>query len=312
MSDMHIIDNFGRFWLDVLLRTVTVDLRSPGEERLSLSSAAPEKGLGAQMLDLRPSGAPVRYYAVEATGLRVAGQRLELPGPLVAVLDTGTTGLGLPSKLFESYDRLRREVAQDYGLQRAQAGRCRWGFELSSLTSIAMAGRGFAGAHGRWLRALTRRLLLHASGSKKGTLEACVPGGRRPTSRIASPLGALCIALGLSGHRHTAARALRRLFSWPLSGVARHERRRLGALGRAGPGGRGGHAAAGRQVHRGGASGSRLSRLGASGSAREPRGSLPGRSEQVAVPNFGWVQNTMWSERQAILTYSHRFLAMSI
>ena len=44
------------------------------------------------LVDLRPNGAPVRYYAVEATALRVAGQRLELAAPLIAVLDTGTTG----------------------------------------------------------------------------------------------------------------------------------------------------------------------------------------------------------------------------
>jgi len=73
------------------------------------------------LVDLRPNGAPVRYYAVEAIALRVGGERLELSAPLIAVLDTGTTGLGLPSALFESYDQLRRNVAQEFGLQRAQA-----------------------------------------------------------------------------------------------------------------------------------------------------------------------------------------------
>ena len=63
---------------------------------------------------------------MQATALRVADQRVELPGPLVAVLDTGTTGLGLPSKLFESYDRLRRQVAQEEGLKRAQVGHEIW------------------------------------------------------------------------------------------------------------------------------------------------------------------------------------------
>jgi hypothetical protein len=32
------------------------------------------------------------------------------------------SGLGLPSALFESYDQLRRNVAQEFGLQRAQVG----------------------------------------------------------------------------------------------------------------------------------------------------------------------------------------------
>lgn len=104
------------------VRTVTVDLRAPGEERLLLSTGAPSRGSApaVPLVDLRPNGAPVRYYAVEATALRVAGQRLELTAPLIAVIDTGTTGLGLPSALFESYDQLRRNVAQEFGLQRAQ------------------------------------------------------------------------------------------------------------------------------------------------------------------------------------------------
>eukprot|EP00913_Durusdinium_trenchii_P014863 g13939.t1 len=74
-----------------------------------------------RLVDLRRNGAPIRYYAMEATALRVAGQPVDLPTPLVAVLDTGTTGLGLPSAIFESYDQLRRDTAQEFGLQKAQA-----------------------------------------------------------------------------------------------------------------------------------------------------------------------------------------------
>ncbi|CAK8990446.1 unnamed protein product [Durusdinium trenchii] len=86
------------------VRTVTVDLRSPGQERLLLSGGAPAAGTSPA-----------------ATALRVAGQPVDLPTPLVAVLDTGTTGLGLPSAIFESYDQLRRDTAQEFGLQKAQA-----------------------------------------------------------------------------------------------------------------------------------------------------------------------------------------------
>lgn len=105
------------------VRTVTVDLRSPGQERLLLSGGAPAAGTSpaVRLVDLRRNGAPIRYYAMEATALRVAGQPVDLPTPLVAVLDTGTTGLGLPSAIFESYDQLRRDTAQEFGLQKAQA-----------------------------------------------------------------------------------------------------------------------------------------------------------------------------------------------
>ncbi|CAJ1436376.1 unnamed protein product [Effrenium voratum] len=103
--------------------TVAVDLRTPGQERLQLSGEPPgtaSASAAVPMVDLRRNGAPLRYYAVQAKGLRVAGEPLDV-GPLVAVLDTGTTGLGMPSGLFARYDKLRRQKASELGLRRAQA-----------------------------------------------------------------------------------------------------------------------------------------------------------------------------------------------
>ncbi|CAE7511475.1 unnamed protein product [Symbiodinium sp. CCMP2592] len=105
------------------VRTLSIDLR-PGEERLSFSRAAPPlQGEGAvvPLVDLRGSGAAVRYYAAEIAAFNVGGKPLEVDGPLVAVLDTGTTGLGLPSALFARYDAQRRERAEELGLKAGQA-----------------------------------------------------------------------------------------------------------------------------------------------------------------------------------------------
>ncbi|CAE7513528.1 unnamed protein product [Symbiodinium sp. CCMP2456] len=104
------------------VRTLSIDLR-PGQERLAFSRAAPLQGDGAMvpLVDLRGSGAAVRYYAAEVAALNVGGRPLEVEGPLVAVLDTGTTGLGLPSALFARYDAQRRERAEELGLKAGQA-----------------------------------------------------------------------------------------------------------------------------------------------------------------------------------------------
>jgi len=106
------------------IRTVAVDLRTAGSERLELSPAALQPPPGADaipLVDLRGEGAPVRYYAARVASLSFGGERVAWPGPIVAVLDTGTTGLGLPPGLFEKYDEVRRRLAYEIGLRAAQA-----------------------------------------------------------------------------------------------------------------------------------------------------------------------------------------------
>ncbi|CAE8720860.1 unnamed protein product, partial [Polarella glacialis] len=104
-------------------RTLSVDLRVPGKETLKLSPSALPRFSSpvVPLLDLRPDGAPVRYYAGEVVGLRIAGEDLLWPGRIAAVLDSGTTGLGLPSALFLRYDAVRRARAPQIGLRAAQA-----------------------------------------------------------------------------------------------------------------------------------------------------------------------------------------------
>jgi len=103
-------------------RTLTVDLRTPGREllRLSAEPLKPTPGIAmVPLVDLREVGAPVCYYAVVVKALKFAGELVELPGNVVGVLDTGTTGLSLPPALFERYDAMRRAKAGELGLRGA-------------------------------------------------------------------------------------------------------------------------------------------------------------------------------------------------
>eukprot|EP00933_Yihiella_yeosuensis_P040936 TRINITY_DN35352_c0_g1_i1.p1 TRINITY_DN35352_c0_g1~~TRINITY_DN35352_c0_g1_i1.p1 ORF type:complete len:601 (+),score=106.10 TRINITY_DN35352_c0_g1_i1:38-1840(+) len=108
------------------LRTLSIDLRQPGEETLRLSQGPLARSSGMDefvvpLKDLREAGASVRYYAMEVEGLRVAGEIMAFPGKIAAVIDTGTTGLGLPGAIFSRYDSLRRARAGEIGLRNAQA-----------------------------------------------------------------------------------------------------------------------------------------------------------------------------------------------
>lgn len=104
--------------------TLVVNLQMPGQERLKLSKEPMRvpPGVGVvPLLDLRGTGAPIRYYAAEITSLSFAGERVAMPGRVIAVLDTGTTGLGLPAQLFERYDAVRRARTPALGFRAASA-----------------------------------------------------------------------------------------------------------------------------------------------------------------------------------------------
>mmetsp|Transcript_43592 Transcript_43592/g.79413 ORF Transcript_43592/g.79413 Transcript_43592/m.79413 type:complete len:602 (+) Transcript_43592:32-1837(+) len=101
-------------------RSLEVDLRQAGEEKLALSRTPVAKSSQSlPLVDLRPLGAPVKYYAVEVASLRFGGTAVPWPGKIYAVLDTGTTGLTVSSELFEYYDRMRRRKADELGLRAA-------------------------------------------------------------------------------------------------------------------------------------------------------------------------------------------------
>lgn len=100
-------------------RTLSVRL-VPGAEQFALSPDPVVEPDAIPLVDLRPYGAPLLYYAVEVKSLKVGGEEIAADdgglGRLVAVIDTGTTGLALPEELFEVFDTARR-------LQRRRLGR---------------------------------------------------------------------------------------------------------------------------------------------------------------------------------------------
>ena len=57
-----------------------------------------------KLLDLRARGAPVAAYAVRVKRLFVNGERIDTSRPIVAVIDTGTTGISVSDELFDSDD----------------------------------------------------------------------------------------------------------------------------------------------------------------------------------------------------------------
>ena len=71
--------------------------------RMELSEAPMLAGADAlKVLDLRAAGAPVAGYALRVARLVVNGEAVRLDKPLVAIIDTGTTGASVSDELFES------------------------------------------------------------------------------------------------------------------------------------------------------------------------------------------------------------------
>ncbi|CAK0854486.1 unnamed protein product [Prorocentrum cordatum] len=91
-----------------------VDLRETGNECLQLMQSLPLKNNSVKLslVDLREYGAPVVYYAVRVRALVFDGVDVLAGDTVVAVLDTGTTGLLLTEALFDQYDDVRRATAQ--------------------------------------------------------------------------------------------------------------------------------------------------------------------------------------------------------
>jgi hypothetical protein len=69
---------------------------------LSRSSLIPKSADALRLVDLRNAGAPIANYAVKVSRLLVNGQPITLSRPLVAVIDTGTTGISVSDELLDS------------------------------------------------------------------------------------------------------------------------------------------------------------------------------------------------------------------
>ncbi|CAE8628302.1 unnamed protein product [Polarella glacialis] len=107
--------------------SLAVDLRDLLRPKLELRAASFEQNAlstrAAKLLDLQLLGAPLTYYAAEVESLIVDGVDIlrtafasGFPG-VVAILDTGTTGLALPELLFQSFDAARRARAREAGVK---------------------------------------------------------------------------------------------------------------------------------------------------------------------------------------------------
>lgn len=55
------------------------------------------------LVDIRRFGAPVRYYAAEVASMKIGTEEVGNMGRIIAVLDTGSTGLVLPDSLYTIY-----------------------------------------------------------------------------------------------------------------------------------------------------------------------------------------------------------------
>lgn len=128
-------------------RSLSIDLRAPAAPKLEMfKGPLPLDAPGvrvSKLVDLRPLGAPVAYYACELEALFVDGEDILrrndypvtglLPRSLadqynvdrraVALLDTGTTGLALPFPIFQRYNKARRRQARAQQAAAAERGR---------------------------------------------------------------------------------------------------------------------------------------------------------------------------------------------
>lgn len=95
-------------------KSFVVDLREAGNECLRLLKSLPlnSDAVKLSLVDLRVFGAPVVYYAVRVRALFFDGIDVLAGDTIVALLDTGTTGLLLTEALFDTYDDVRRATAQ--------------------------------------------------------------------------------------------------------------------------------------------------------------------------------------------------------
>ena len=71
---------------------------------LSRSSLIPSSSDAVRLIDLRPRGAPVANFAARCSSLVINNQKIQLPfgKKIVVVVDTGTTGISVDERLFES------------------------------------------------------------------------------------------------------------------------------------------------------------------------------------------------------------------
>eukprot|EP00439_Symbiodinium_sp_Y106_P082545 s561_g21.t11 len=165
---------------------LVVDLREPGREtlRLSEASALTAKGPRIKLADPRRWGDPVKHYCAGVKTLRVGGEVvLSSNGPsprkVLAIFDTGTTGVSMTPGLYESYWLLAQSVAQS-GLGWSQARQLQVFFESTSGCDASFAMyMGKHPSYGIGLDLVTpiREMAWAGVGSAASLANYKVPGG---------------------------------------------------------------------------------------------------------------------------------------
>eukprot|EP00439_Symbiodinium_sp_Y106_P082520 s561_g21.t4 len=182
----HMSDIKTSFLEQTPFQYLVVDLREPGREtlRLSEASALTAKGPRIKLADPRRWGDPVKHYCAGVKTLRVGGEVvLSSNGPsprkVLAIFDTGTTGVSMTPGLYESYWLLAQSVAQS-GLGWSQARQLQVFFESTSGCDASFAMyMGKHPSYGIGLDLVTpiREMAWAGVGSAASLANYKVPGG---------------------------------------------------------------------------------------------------------------------------------------
>lgn len=158
----HMSDVKTTFLEQTPFRAISIDLRQPGRELLSLATAA--TGLWADnrwsgkafpalpLVDPRRWGDPVKHYAAIAKKLVVGGETVlpasgaagDGPRKILCIFDTGTTGACMTPSLFEAFNTLAQQGARA-GLSFRKAKQLDVIFELSDGQELKF--KMYAGQH---------------------------------------------------------------------------------------------------------------------------------------------------------------------
>ncbi|CAE7038059.1 unnamed protein product [Symbiodinium sp. CCMP2592] len=182
----HMSDIKTSFLEQTPFQYLVVDLREPGREtlRLSEASALTARGPRIKLADPRRWGDPVKHYCAGVKTLRVGGEVVlssngSSPRKVLAIFDTGTTGVSMTPGLYESYWLLAQSVAQS-GLGWSQARQLQVFFESTSGSDASFAMyMGKHPSYGIGLDLVTpiREMAWAGVGSAASLANYKVPGG---------------------------------------------------------------------------------------------------------------------------------------
>ncbi|CAE7783787.1 unnamed protein product [Symbiodinium pilosum] len=143
----HMSDIKTSFLEQTPFQSLVIDLRAPGAEKLVLSPmpmAGPMAGRPSsriKLADPRRWGDPVKHYCAVVKMISVGGRVVPSnsssePRKVLAIFDTGTTGVSMTPGLYESYWLMAQTAAQD-GLGWSQARKLKVFFDSTSGSDVA-------------------------------------------------------------------------------------------------------------------------------------------------------------------------------